>query len=155
MAAATFGDASPRLSPIQYDSQPVLQACCARPLNRRGRRTWLQGLVSFDLRVVVQDSVQQRTIDLDFSVVIDQAQFSKFIHEKADAGSGRADHLRQGALADIRLDRLRTALLAEVRQQKQKTRQTLFTRIKQLVDQVLFDTAIPGEEIGDKHFREL
>jgi hypothetical protein len=35
-----------------------------------------------DLRLVVQDHVQQRVTDFYFSVVLDIAQFAKFIHEK-------------------------------------------------------------------------
>ena len=38
-----------------------------------------------DLRLVVQDHVQQRVTDFQFSVVFDIAQFAKFIHEKAHA----------------------------------------------------------------------
>ena len=38
-----------------------------------------------DLRLVVQDHVQQRVTDFQFSVVFDIAQLAKFIHEKAHA----------------------------------------------------------------------
>ena len=57
------------------------------------RQTWSVGsyLGSFaravlpDLRLVVQDHVQQRVTDFQFSVVFDIAQFAKFVHEKAHA----------------------------------------------------------------------
>jgi hypothetical protein len=37
-----------------------------------------------NLRFVTQHGVQKRTMNLDFSVVIDKAPFSKFVHEEAD-----------------------------------------------------------------------
>jgi hypothetical protein len=40
------------------------------------------------------------------SVVVDQAQLSKLVHEKARARSPRTDHFRQCLLADLRYDRL-------------------------------------------------
>jgi hypothetical protein len=36
----------------------------------------------FDLRLVVQNHVQQGIMDLKFSVVFDEAQFAEFVHEK-------------------------------------------------------------------------
>jgi hypothetical protein len=75
---------------------------------------------ALDLGFVVQDRIQQRTVDFNFSVVADEAKLAEFVHEEADAGSGRADHFGQGFLADIGNDGLRTPLLAEIRQQKQQ-----------------------------------
>jgi hypothetical protein len=49
----------------------------------------------FDLGLVVQNHVQQGIMDFQLSVVFDKTQFAEFVHEKAHARSGRADHLRQ------------------------------------------------------------
>ena len=68
-----------------------------------------------------------------------------------DARPGRADHLGQGFLADVGNDRLRAALLAEIRQKKQKPRQPLFAGIEPLVDQILFNPAVAGRQIGHEH----
>src|ERR1700730_7903739 len=57
-------------------------------------------------------------MDLEFSVVFDKAQFAKFVHEKAHARSGRADHLRQRFLTKLSHDRLRLAFLAEICKQR-------------------------------------
>jgi hypothetical protein len=52
-------------------------------------------------------------MDFDVSVVINQAQFSKFVHKKAHAGAGRrADHFRECLLADVGDDLKRTWLVA-------------------------------------------
>jgi hypothetical protein len=48
----------------------------------------------FDLGLVVQNHVQQGIMDFQLSVVFDKTQFAEFVHEKAHARSGRADHLR-------------------------------------------------------------
>jgi hypothetical protein len=45
-----------------------------------------------DLRLVVQNDVQQRTVDFDAAIVVDEAQLSKFVHEETHARAGRSDH---------------------------------------------------------------
>jgi hypothetical protein len=55
----------------------------------------------FNLWLIVQNHVQQGTVNLDMAVVINKAQFTKFVHEKTHARSRRADHLRQCPLADF------------------------------------------------------
>ena len=65
-------------------------------------------------------------MDLEFSVVFDKAQFAKFVHEKAHARSGRADHLRQRLLTKLSDDRLWSAFLAEICKQKEKPGEALF-----------------------------
>ena len=84
----------------------------------------------FYLGLVEQDYVQQGIMDLDFSVVFDKTQFAEFVHEKAHARSGRADHLRQRFLTERANDRLRLPFLAEICKQKEKAGETLFARIK-------------------------
>src|ERR1700689_1922916 len=80
-------------------------------------------------------------------IVIDEAQFTKFVHEKADAGSGSADHIGQCLLTDVWTDRLRSAFLAEIRQQQEQARKPPLARIEQLVDQILLDPSVAGQEI--------
>jgi hypothetical protein len=64
----------------------------------------------------------------------------------ADSGSGSANHIRQSFLTDIGTDRLRAAFLAEISEQQEQPRKPPLTRIKQLINQVLFDPAVPGQE---------
>jgi hypothetical protein len=44
----------------------------------------------FNLRLIVQNNVQQGTVDLNVAVVINEAQLPKFVHEKAHTRSRRA-----------------------------------------------------------------
>ena len=43
----------------------------------------------------MQDNTQERFVDLKSAIVMNEAQFPEFIHEKVDSGARRADHLRQ------------------------------------------------------------
>ena len=69
-----------------------------------------------NLRLIVENHVQQGTVDFDAAVVVNKTQFTKFVHEKTHARSRRTDHLRQCLLADFRYDWLRPTFLAKIRQ---------------------------------------
>src|SRR5665647_277919 len=81
-----------------------------------------------DFRLLVQKQVEQRRVDHDFPVVVDQAEPPKFIHEEADARPRGADDLRKGLLVYFLQDwrGLIGRFLAEIRQQQQRSRQALF-----------------------------
>jgi hypothetical protein len=61
-------------------------------------------------------------MDFEVSVVFYVAQLPKLVHEVANAGARRADHVRERFLADLRDYRLMLPVLAEVRQQEQSPR---------------------------------
>src|SRR6266849_6841544 len=109
----------------------------------------------FYLGFVEQDHVQQGIMDLNFSVVSDKAQFAEFVHEKAHARSGRANHLRQRFLTERSHDRLRPAFLAEIRKEKEKPGEALLARIEQLVDQVFFNSTVPSQQIRHEQFGKV
>ena len=50
--------------------------------------------------------------------------------------------------------RLRPALLAEIRQEKQRAGQALFARVEELVDEVLLDPAVAGQQMGGEQLAE-
>ena len=75
------------------------------------------------MRLLVQNDIQQRTVNLDAAVVVNEAQFSKLVHEKTNAGPGRADHVRERFLADFRDQWLRFVILAKVRQEAEADEQ--------------------------------
>src|SRR5450432_3626520 len=87
-------------------------------------------LVHANLGLVIQDRVQERAVNLDFSVVGNKAKLSTLVHEKADAGAGCPDHLREGLLADLCRDRLRGAVLSEICQKQKKAGEPLLARIE-------------------------
>src|ERR1700704_369324 len=106
------------------------------------------------MRLVVQNDIQQGTVDFDAAVVVNKTQFSKFVHEETHPGPGRSDHLRKRLLADFRKDRLRFVVLAKVRQQWEQPGQTFLTRIEQLIDEVCLDADGPSQKMGNEHLGE-
>src|SRR5215216_8160338 len=112
-------------------------------------------LVPMDLGFVVQDCIQERVMDFYFSVVADESEFAEFVHKKADAGPGGADHLCQCLLADGRLDRLRAPFLPEMREQEEKAREPLLAGIEQLIDQVFLNPAVARQKIRHEQLGKL
>jgi hypothetical protein len=78
--------------------------------------------LSSNQRLLMQNHVQQGTVDFNLTVVIDKPQFTKLVHECANAGSRRTDHVREGLLADFRQDGLRLTFLAKIRKQQKGPR---------------------------------
>jgi hypothetical protein len=82
------------------------------------------------LGLVIQDRIQERTMNLDLAIIGDKAELAKLVHEKADTGAGRPDHLCQRLLADLRRDGLRGAILSEICHKQEKTREPLLAGIE-------------------------
>ena len=76
----------------------------------------------------MQDRIQQRIVNFDMPVVVDEPKLAEFVHEVAHAGSSSADHLRQGFLTYVRTDGLRAAFLSEMRQQQKQARKSPLAR---------------------------
>jgi len=102
-------------------SEHCLQFCGRRPLR---------------IDSIVQNHVEQRLMNLNAAVVCNKAELAKAVHEKADAGPGCADHLRQGFLRDLRNQCFWFTWLAKLRQQQKNPRQTLFAGVEQMIDKV-------------------
>ena len=82
----------------------------------------------------MQNDAQQRAVHLEMAVVVNEAQFTKLVHELANTGPRGADHLCERLLTDLRNDRLGSAFLAKISQQEKSARQALLTRIEKLID---------------------
>jgi hypothetical protein len=67
------------------------------------------------LWLLIQNSIQKRTMYLHLAVITDEAQFSEFVHEETHAGSRRADHFRQRSHW---IDGLRVTFFAEIGEKK-------------------------------------
>ena len=53
------------------------------------------------VKLVVEDNTQEGIVDVDLAVVLDEAQFPEFVHEKIDPGPRCANHLRQHLLRNF------------------------------------------------------
>jgi hypothetical protein len=61
-------------------------------------------------------------MDSDAAVVVNQSELAKAIHEGADAGTGRADHLCQSFLRDVKNEVLRFTRLTKFGQDQENSR---------------------------------
>jgi hypothetical protein len=63
-------------------------------------------------------------MDLQPTVVVNEAELSELVHEDADTGPRRPNHLREHRLTDFRGDALRRTLFAKIRQQQKGASQS-------------------------------
>jgi hypothetical protein len=61
-------------------------------------REWLRPLPVVDLRVAMNNNVQQQGVNFQVSVVTDKAQFAEIVHEKAHTRPRHSDHFRESFL---------------------------------------------------------
>ena len=92
---------------------------------------------------------------MDLAVVLDEAQFPEFVHEKIDPGPRRANHLRQHLLRYFGQHLLRMASRAIAREQQESARQAFLARVEELVYQVLLDSYVSRKHISDEAVGEL
>ena len=56
-----------------------------------------------DGKLVVQDDIEEGTVNLQSAILVKESQFAELIHEETDAGPRGADHLSQRFLTDLRV----------------------------------------------------
>ena len=57
-----------------------------------------EALAAVEVRLVPQDDVEERIVDFEGVVVLDEPEFPKLVHEETHPGSRRPDHFGQGFL---------------------------------------------------------
>src|SRR5258708_6338858 len=80
--------ALPRSSPRRAGDAPASNSPHPQRLNGGSIS---RSLVRGNLRLFVQQHVQQRPVDLDGAVVLDKPELSKLVHEMVDVGPAGAD----------------------------------------------------------------
>src|ERR1019366_5367327 len=105
LAATFLGDDLPGLGSNQLADFPKL--------------TFRSSEGSARVNLVVQDNTQQGLVDVDFAVVLDEAQLPEFVHEEIDPGPRRANHLRQHLLRYFGKHVLRMSRGAKAPEQQQ------------------------------------
>jgi hypothetical protein len=68
---------------------------------------------AYHARLISQKYTQQGIVDFEMSIVIDEPQFTELVHEVAHARPGRADHLRECFLTDLRENWFGSAFLSK------------------------------------------
>ena len=105
--------------------------------------------------LVVQDDIEQRTVDFQAAVVIDKAHFAKPVHEQANSRAGSANDLSQRLLADLWNHRLGLAILPEIGEEEEHPCQPLFAGVEELVHQILLNPNIAREQMMKHQIRTL
>ena len=102
----------------------------------------------------MQNDIEQRTVNLQATVVLDETQLPEPVHGKANSRSGGANDFRQCLLADLCNHRLWFAFFAEIGQQQKHPRQPLLTGIEELIHQILLNPNVPGEHVMEQQLRK-
>ena len=84
----------------------------------------------------MQNDIEQGFMNTDTTVVLDEAQLAKSIHEEADARTCGSDHLRKRFLRDPWNESLRVSGLAELRHEQKYSGKAFLAVIEQLIDEV-------------------
>jgi hypothetical protein len=85
-------------------------------------------------QLIEKNNVKQRLMDLDATVVANEAQLAKPIHEEADSGTCGPDHICQRLLRNWRNKSFRLTGFTKFCHQEENPGQTLLAGIEKLVD---------------------
>ena len=103
---------------------------------------------------VAQHDAQERVVDLQAAVVVDEPELPKLVHEEVDTRARRADHLGQEFLRHSRKRAVRRLGFTVAREQQQRACQPLLAGVEELVDQIFFDADVPRQHVRQETIRE-
>ena len=100
--------------------------------------------------LLVQNDSQKGLVDLDFAVVLDEAQLPELVHEHIDPRTRCADDFRQHLLRYLLKYPLWLVFLAIASEEQKGTRQSLLRRVEELIDQVRLNPDVPRQHVMDE-----
>src|SRR5579862_3579278 len=87
---------------------------------------------------------------MNLTIVLDEAQFTEFIHEKIDSRPRRPDHLGQRLLGYFGERLLEIAWLSITREQQESASQAFFAGVEELVYQILFHANVSCQHVSNE-----
>jgi hypothetical protein len=92
-------------------------------------------------------------VNLQFiaTVIINEPQFPKPVHEEIDSPATRAPHLCQRLLTDLGDRNFGLSVLAEMGEQKKNASQSFLAGIEKLINQIFLVPNIPRQQICYEH----
>src|SRR5580658_3878204 len=107
--------------------------------------------------LVVENDVQERAVDLQPAVVVNEPHLSESVHKKTDPRPRCSYHLSKSLLTDLGNYGLGYAFLTEMSKQEQNPSQSFFAGIEKLIDQIRLVADVPCqqiryEQIGERVF---
>ena len=78
------------------------------------RSLFVSLIAASDGRIVMEDDVQQGTMDDEVTVIINETQLAELVHEHTNARSGGADHIGEGFLAHFGNDGFSLSLFSKI-----------------------------------------
>jgi hypothetical protein len=103
----------------------------------------------------MQDNTQEGSVDMQPAIVLNEAQFPEFIHEKVDPGACCANHFRQRLLRYFGEYLLRLGFLSVASEQQKSPGQPFLAGVEELIDQILLDSDVSRKHISHEAVGEL
>src|SRR5271169_5996158 len=102
----------------------------------------------------MEQECEQFSVHLQAAVVIDEAQLAKTVHKEANSRPRSANHLGQGSLAHLQDGWMWLGLCSKARKREERSRQPPLAGIKELIEEVFFNSDNARKQVRDKHPRE-
>lgn len=100
------------------------------------------------------NDIEDGTVNMQSALGVDEALLAEFGQKETDSRPGRADQIGQCFLADLRNDGFSLASFPKAGQQHKNPGQPFLAAVEALIQQVLLDSDVAGQQIGDEKFRE-
>ena len=96
---------------------------------------------------------EERRVNAQGAVVVDEPEFAEAVHEIADPGAGGADHFGKGLLIDVAEDFGLGRAFVDAGDGEQSAGKTFLAGVKDLIDKFFFDAVDAAEQVGEEHPR--
>src|ERR1035437_7251231 len=132
-------------------STKLLHRAVRRDCRSGGKARCLRAMLR---KTIQEDCFEERFVNLDAAVVVNEPEFAKAVHEEADAGAGSADHLCKGLLSDGRNELCRFSGLTVFGHQKEEPRQALFAGIEVLIEKICLGSHAASQDVRQEQIGE-